>query len=124
MRTQPIKIVAAACAAILSLSAVNALAQSDDGVVDPPQGVILKWKTGALLQNGGAVAAARVLSDTQARYGVSMRQMRRIATGAEVINFDRNLTQAELDDLVATLNNDPNVEYAEPDRVMRRSSRR
>jgi serine protease len=114
LRTQPIKLVASACAAILSLSAVNALAQQsdDDGF---QQAVIVEWNTNALLRNGGAATAARVLSDTQARYGISMRQMRRIATGAEVISLDRNLTRAELNDLIATLNMNPMVKFAEED---------
>jgi serine protease len=111
LRTQPIKVVASVCAAILSLSAVNALAQTQEIA----QGVIVKWKP--VLQRGQA-SAASALSDTQARYGISMRSMRTIATGAEVIRLDRNLSRAELDDLIATLAKDPAVEYVEEDKLL------
>jgi serine protease len=113
LRIQPIRAVASVCAAVLSLSAASALAQTVQ------QGVIVKFKPRLqLLQSGETASAARALSDTQARYGISMRTMRTIATGAEVIELDRNLPQAELDDLIATLKNDPAVEYAEEDKRM------
>jgi serine protease len=110
-RRQPIQVAAAVCATVLSLSAVNALAQS----VEISQGVIVRWKP--LLERGQA-SAARALSDTQARYGISMKSVRTIATGAEVMRLDRKLSQAELDDLIATLAKNPAVEYAEEDKIM------
>jgi len=114
LRMQPIQAVAAVCAAVLSLSAVNALAQSEG----PFQQVIVNWRK-PLPQNGQVVATARALAETQARYGITMTPMRTIATGAQVIRLDKTLNRNELNDLIATLQSNPEVAYAEPDRWMR-----
>src|SRR5262245_32509346 len=114
----PIRAAALLGAAILSLTSAVALAQSDNG---PTQRLILKFKDAPLTQAAAATTAlrGRVLSDTQARHGVGLANLRRLATGGDLLALDRKLSEQELNALVADLASDPNVEYAEVDRMMR-----
>jgi serine protease len=102
------------CAALM-LSAA-ATAQTPEG---PPQGVIVKWKTNTSVSaTAFADVAVQSLDRAGSRMGVSMRRVRPIATGAEVINANRRMTRAELNDVINSLKNDPNVEYVEEDTRM------
>jgi serine protease len=104
----------AVCAALM-LSAA-ATAQTAEGL---PQGVIVKWKAST---NMSATAfgdvAAQSMDRAGSRLGVSMRRVRKIATGAEVIDANRRMSRAELNDVINTLKSDPNVEYVEEDTRM------
>jgi serine protease len=56
-----------------------------------------------------------------ARNGVSLARVRATALGSQVLKVDRKLSIAEATRLAADIAaSDPNVEYAEPDRLMRR----
>jgi serine protease len=56
-----------------------------------------------------------------ARHGVSLARVRATALGSQVLRVDRKLSIAEATQLAADIAaSDPNVEYAEPDRLMRR----
>jgi serine protease len=56
-----------------------------------------------------------------ARNGVSLARVRATALGSQVLKMDRKLSIAEATRLAADIAaSDPNVEYAEPDRLMRR----
>jgi serine protease len=102
------------CAALM-LSAA-ATAQTPEG---PPQGVIVKWKTNTSVSaTAFADVAVQSLDRAGSRMGVAMRRVRPIATGAEVINANRRMTRAELNDVINSLKNDPNVEYVEEDTRM------
>jgi serine protease len=55
------------------------------------------------------------------RFGVSMNRLRTTALGSQVLKVDRKLTLAEAERLAADIAaSDPGVEYAEPDRMMRK----
>ena len=110
----PMQVVAGVCAAMLFLSTTAALAQTQEG---PPQRVIVKWKNNISLSARSSPAAAAV-DQAGSRIGVSIRRVRTIATGAEVVDADRRLTRVEFDDLIRTLKTDPNVEYAEEDLLL------
>lgn len=107
----------ALCVAMLfSCGAFTAHAQTADG---PSQRVIVKWRTGpgtAALQS----AASQALTEAQARVGVSTTTVRTMATGAQVVRLERRLASTELQTFIATLAQNPNVEYAEEDRLMKR----
>ena len=107
---------AAAFAAVLSVPMVSAQAQTADG---PPQRVIVKWRStpGVQLQ---ASDAALAMSIAEARVGVTSARVRTTATGADVMRMQRRMTNAELRDFMQTLASDPQVEYVEEDRLMRR----
>lgn len=51
--------------------------------------------------------------------GVPVQAVRTTATGEDVVKTDRRLGTDEAKELVAALASDPNVEYAEPDVIMR-----
>lgn len=106
---------AAIASAVMSFAAGTAMAQALDG---PPQRVIVKWRgTGLAVQS---VQAERAVNDAEARIGVATTSVRTTALGAEVRRLDRRVTQQELNALITTLAADPNVEYAEEDRLMKR----
>jgi len=56
------------------------------------------------------------------RFGVQMNRLRTTALGSQVLKIDRRLSLAEAAKLAADIAaSDPNVEYAEPDRMMRKT---
>jgi serine protease len=65
---------------------------------------------------------ARGAELSAARAGVAMSRVRTTALGSQVLRADRRLSLAEAERLAADIAaSDPNVEYAEPDRIMRRT---
>jgi serine protease len=81
--------------------------------------IIVKYKTPA----AGSLAQASQVRGTDLpaqRLGVAMTRLHTTGLGSQVLKVDRRLSLAEADalahDIAAT---DPNVEYAEPDRIMR-----
>jgi serine protease len=70
-------------------------------------------------------AVATVLDGTSAkasaaRAGVQLKPLRVMSTGAHVMHLDRRMPVADVERMAADLMAaDPNVEYAEPDRLMR-----
>ncbi len=81
--------------------------------------IIVKYRTAPAT----AAAQASQLRGTDmpaARLGVAMSRVRTTALGSQVLKVDRRLTLAEAAKLAADIAaSDPNVEYAEPDRMMR-----
>jgi serine protease len=102
------------CGATLALAVSSAMAQSDQLL---QQQVIVLWKPKAQVQDN-TVSAASTLSSMQARFGISMRSMRTLGTGAEVFKLSQRLTDAQMQDLLANLRGSGLVEYAEPDRML------
>jgi serine protease len=105
------------CGATLALAVSSAMAQSDQLL---QQQVIVRWKPQAQVQDS-TVSAASTLSSMQARFGISMRSMRTLGTGAEVFKLSQRLTDAQMQDLLANLRGSGLVEYAEPDRILKPS---
>ena len=98
---------------MLAPLAVNA---ADAGYTDR---IIVKYRTAP----ANKVAEAAQLRGTElpaARMGLAMRRLHTTALGSQVLKADRKLSLAEAerlaDDIAAA---DPNVEYAEPDLIMR-----
>jgi serine protease len=58
------------------------------------------------------------MADAGGRFGVSMRTVRQMTSGAHVVAVDRELSRADLAQLVASLSANPDVEYAEEDRLL------
>jgi serine protease len=84
----------------------------------PPQRVIVKYRT-ALTTNELSTNAARSMVDMTSRYGVTMRAARRMHNGANVMTLDREIPDQELQQLVKEIAASDNVEYAEPDRMLK-----
>jgi serine protease len=105
-----------ALSAVLMMLAPLAATAADAGYTDR---IIVKYRTAA----SGEVAAAARLRGTElpaARMGLAMRHLRTTALGSQVLKADRRLSLAEAESLAADIEAaDPNVEYAEPDLIMR-----
>jgi serine protease len=84
----------------------------------PPQRLIVKYKL-APAAAGRALAETQTLTDAQGRMGVNLTRLHFTANGADVLRVDRELTGTEIDSLVSMLRSNPNVEYAEEDRILK-----
>lgn len=80
--------------------------------------IIVKYRTSP----GVATPAATQMRATElpaARFGVTLSRVRTTALGSQVLKLDRRISQDEAARLAADIAaSDPNVEYAEPDRMM------
>ena len=104
-------------------------------IVDQTDRIIVKYKDEAApvaVKAGKANAAAAlsaaplssarkaVLDRAGQQFGFLMKESHRIATGARVIKLDRKVALADAAKVAAEVAaRDPNVEYAEPDRIMK-----
>jgi serine protease len=87
--------------------------------------LIVKYKDSQAAGKGAAKPAA-ITADRQAalvrsgqQYGMTLKALHTIATGAHVFKIDRKVTLDEAKALAAELvARDPSIEYAEPDRMM------
>ena len=83
--------------------------------------IIVKYRT-APDSSLAQATAARGADLSAQRFGVVVSNLRTTALGSQVLKVDRRLSLAEADALARDIAaNDPNVEYAEPDRIMRRT---
>lgn len=112
---RPVLVGAVVASIAWSLCVSSAVAQT----AGPAQRVIVKWRGAATLATQSS-DAARAVSDAEARIGVSSTSLRTTAAGAEVRRLSRRVSAQELNDLIASLAADPNVEYVEEDRLLRR----
>ena len=105
--------------AITALSCAAAAAAADANFTDR---IIVKYRGGGAIS---ALAQAEQLRGTEAsaaRLGVALDRVRVTALGSQVLRANRRLSLAEATQLAADIAaSDPNVEYAEPDRIMRRT---
>jgi serine protease len=97
--------------ALLATTAV-AIAQAD-----PPQRIIVKYRAG--MNNDAATNATRAMVDMTSRYGVGMRAVRRMHSGATVMTLDREMAEQDYMRLVNEIGTSANVEFAEPDRLLK-----
>ena len=101
----------------LMLSAPAAVA-ADAGFTDR---IIVKYRTTPASATA-QVSQARGTELSAARFGVAMSRVRTTALGSQVLKLDRRLTLDEAAKLARDIAaSDPAVEYAEPDRIMRRT---
>jgi serine protease len=103
-------------AAALMMLAPLAADAADAGYTDR---IIVKYRT-APANARAETAQLRGTELPAARMGLAMRRLRTTALGSQVLQADRKLSLAEAGQLAADIAAaDPNVEYAEPDRIMR-----
>jgi serine protease len=83
--------------------------------------IIVKYRnTSAVAAAAGQAAQLRGTDLPAARLGVTMNRLRATALGAQVLRADRRLSLGEAEQLARDIAaSDPNVEYAEPDRILR-----
>ncbi|MFA0810413.1 S8 family peptidase [Microbulbifer epialgicus] len=80
--------------------------------------IIIKYKESAKVGRA-AIMARETVEKVSHRAGHKMRHLRRMATGAQVMRLEGRKNKAELNAIVSRLKQDPDVEYAEPDLIMR-----
>ncbi|WP_444920508.1 S8 family peptidase [Microbulbifer sp. CnH-101-G] len=102
---------------LLCTAPFAALAQSADNTPLTDR-IIIKYKEGAKV--GRAASMARdTVEKASRRAGHKMRHLRRMATGAQVMRLEGRKNRAEMNAIINRLKQDPDVEYAEPDLMMR-----
>jgi serine protease len=117
------------CAALVALGPLAAHAGPQDAaqtkVITQTDRLIVKYRD-AVDNSKGAVPARALSAARQAllaragqQVGATMRALRATATGADVLQLSRTMSLQEANALAAELKaRDPDVEYAEPDRIM------
>jgi serine protease len=124
--TPVLKICAAALVALGSLAAQAAPSDAaQTQVITQTDRLIVKYKDSVDNSKGAvparAMSAARHALQARAgqQLGATMRALRATATGADVLQLSRTMSLDEARALAAELKaRDPDVEYAEPDRIM------
>jgi serine protease len=100
---------------IILLAPLAASAADAGGFTDR---IIVKYRAAP----SGVTTAATQLRGTDlpaARFGVQLNRLHNTALGSQVLKVDRRMTLAEATQLAQDIAaSDPNVEYAEPDRMM------
>ena len=96
-----------------------------ENVIGQTDRMIVKYKDAKASAKGAAqvpvMAQARVdkLKRAGQQFGLQMRAMHSTATGANVVHLGKKMSNAEVEALAKDLAaRDPDVEYAEPDRMM------
>jgi serine protease len=84
----------------------------------PPQRIIVKYRANAEASRSFDSSRA-LMADASARLGISMSEVRRMSSGAQVMRISAPLVPAQMKKLVADMATDPNVEYVEEDRLMK-----
>ena len=77
---------------------------------------IVKFKGAA---KGNASERSKAYNEVASDSGVPVKEVKGTADGAQVVTATEDLTASQVDDVVDSLNEQPNVEYAEPDSLMR-----
>jgi serine protease len=85
----------------------------------PPQRVIVKYRTSLATTSSAESFSQTVRADAAARYGISMTNVRKSFNGAQVIRLSDPLSSSDMAQLVKDIAADPNVEYVEPDTLMK-----
>ncbi len=101
------------CFALIAITPFAAAAQAEG----PPQRVIVKYRAAATTRDATTMAS-RAMANISGRFGVSTRLVRRMTGGANVIAVDRTLASTDFTQLVADLAANPDVEYAEEDKLL------
>ncbi len=115
--------------AISSMCASTALAAGRldlSGLQAPEQTMfdrfIVKYREGTSERNdaaslGSSLRSASTAVPAKAGRSLEVRQLRRLAVGADVVRADRKLDRVEAESLMRQLASNPNVEYVEVDKI-------
>ena len=118
---------AALAAAIGSVAAAGTPAvQASAAAPTTTDRIIVKYRDGSTTQmqaastNSRALQRQSALDSSGARFNVRMTHLRGTALGANVLRLDHHMTNADAAALARDIAAaDPDVEYAEPDRILR-----
>lgn len=79
--------------------------------------LIVKYKESAVSTQALTMPSS-VLQQSVSYAKKSMTHVRQMATGAHVMRLEEGVSQVELNDIIAEMSNDPNIEYVQEDRLM------
>ncbi|WP_323846214.1 S8 family peptidase [Microbulbifer magnicolonia] len=79
--------------------------------------IIVKYKSTTQMGATSTMSQSALAQASQLA-GTELRHMRRLATGAQLMRLDKRKGNAEIAEIISRLQQDPNVEYAEPDLLM------
>jgi serine protease len=103
--------------AVSALLCATAASAADANYTDR---IIVKYRGGGAISMQAQTQQMRATDAPAARLGVALNRVRTTGLGSQVLQADRRLSLSEASRLAADIAaNDPNVEYAEPDRIMR-----
>lgn len=85
--------------------------------VRPLSRLIVKYKESAVSTQALTMSSS-VLQQSASYAKKSMKHVRRMATGAHVMRLEEGVSQVELNEIIAEMSNDPNIEYVQEDRLM------
>jgi serine protease len=103
----------------------TAAAGQTEKAIDTTDRMIVKYKDAKVSAKGAAVVQAMsasrmsILNRAGQEFGLSMRTLHTTSTGANIVHLGKKMSVAEVSKVARELAaRDPNVEYAEPDRMM------
>ncbi|SDK39959.1 S8 family peptidase [Microbulbifer yueqingensis] len=79
--------------------------------------IIVKYKDSTQMGAASTMSQTAVQRASQVA-GTRLQHMRRLATGAQLLRLDRRMAGAEMAAIIGRLQQDPNVEYVEPDLLL------
>jgi len=84
--------------------------------------IIVKYRGGSAVSAAAQTAQIRGTDAAAARVGVALERVRTTGLGSQVLKVNRQLTVSEAQSLATDIAaSDPNVEYAEPDLILRKT---
>ncbi|GAA4870707.1 S8 family peptidase [Luteimonas vadosa] len=110
-------VLSASAAERINLTALESSGQYDRFIVKYRDGSDAHASEAALAAK--LKQAARALPARASQKALDVQRLRRIATGADVVETNRKLDRAEAESLMRELGADPSVEYVEVDQLMR-----
>jgi serine protease len=115
----PLHALAAASAIVFSLPAFSAERIDLSGLASAPthDRFIVKYRNGSA-ERVDAARMNRSLAVAGAAESLSLKHLRRLAVGAEVVRSNRKLDRVQSEQLMRQIAADPNVEYVEVDRML------
>jgi serine protease len=112
-------------APVVAVAGTPEFAGQTETVIGETDRMIVKYKDAKAAGKGAAhvpaIAQARmaILNRAGQQFGLAMKSLHSTAGGANIIHIGKRMSVAEVNKLAAELMaRDPNVEYAEPDRIM------
>ena len=83
----------------------------------PLSRLIVKYKESAVSTQALTMSSS-VLEQSTSYAKKNMKHVRRMATGAHVMRLEEGVSRVELNEIIAEMSNDPNIEYVQEDRLM------
>jgi len=85
--------------------------------IRPLSRLIVKYKESAVSAQA-LTMSSNVLEQSTSYAKKNIKHVRRMATGAHVMRLEEGVSRVELNEIIAEMSNDPNIEYVQEDRLM------